>query len=387
MNLSQSFSIDVDAPWVESHNSEAREVLRAHEADKPIRVPLLCGEWPGQHGFYADEFGLDYTKYYTDADEMLRVQLEAARRRRELPIYDIVLGAAPESWPVSVDLWPIVPAGWFGCELMYRRDAPIAHRSLELTKKECIQLDMPDPRTGGILEVCDRFWRHMKDRYEGKLTFLGRPVGPFRHGLVMNGVFSLALDLRGVKIMSDMHEDPDFAKQFLLKVGTWCDTLERTWAGLAEEEVGPFMTMDHGIEMLSAEMYEEFIVPVVKEMNRRRGTRASSALHYCGAGTHLFPVLKRHFGLTQLHGLTFPIIDIARVRSQVGEDIQITVFIEDSIIHRGPPERVRQVVKDLMASGAKGKGRFELAVGDMLKGVPLEHRLALYEAVKEFGKY
>ena len=52
--LSESFTIDPDAPWVRRHNNEATEVLAAYHADAPIRVPLLCGEWYGQYGFYAD---------------------------------------------------------------------------------------------------------------------------------------------------------------------------------------------------------------------------------------------------------------------------------------------------------------------------------------------
>jgi hypothetical protein len=34
-----------------------------------------------------------------------------------------------------------------------------------------------------------------------------------------------------------------------------------------------------------------------------------------------------------------------------------------------------------------GEGRLALTVGDMLAGTPLEDRLALYESVKEFGRY
>jgi hypothetical protein len=49
-------------------------------------------------------------------------------------------------------------------------------------------------------------------------------------------------------------------------------------------------------------------------------------------------------------------------------------------------ERIRQTVKDLLLE-AKGQGRFSLQVGDMLRGTPMEHRLTLYEAVKEFGVY
>lgn len=62
-------------------------------------------------------------------------------------------------------------------------------------------------------------------------------------------------------------------------------------------------------------------------------------------------------------------------------------LIEDSIVQQGPTEHIRQTVCDLMVSGAKGRGRFALMVGDMLKGTPLEHRVALYESVKEIGSY
>jgi hypothetical protein len=44
-------------------------------------------------------------------------------------------------------------------------------------------------------------------------------------------------------------------------------------------------------------------------------------------------------------------------------------------------------VRDLMKSGAKGKGRLSINAGDLLAGIPMANRLALYEAVKEFGQY
>jgi|GEM_PF-2095865 len=51
MQLSASFNIDRHEEWVTRHNREAREVLEAYHADRPIRVPLLTGEWFGQHGW------------------------------------------------------------------------------------------------------------------------------------------------------------------------------------------------------------------------------------------------------------------------------------------------------------------------------------------------
>jgi len=387
MNLSDSFAIDVHAPWVKKHNAEARQVLEAYHADHPIRVPLLCDESWLQHGPYADEVDLDYRIYYTDPDEMLRVQLEAAKWRREQPIYDFILGKAPDRWTVTVDLWPAPVSGWVGCELLYRKDTVIAHRPLNLSKAECRELAMPDPYSGGILTTYRAFWDYLKERYEGKLEFLGRSVGPIAHGVDTYGFFALALHVRGSEIMSDMYDDPPFARGFLRKMAEWCDVLERTWRPLEGRELGPVSITDHGIDMLSPGLYEEFIVPIIFEMSARRGIPPSTSLHHCGRGAHLFPVMKQHFDLTSMHALTFPLLDIARVRAEIGQEVWIMAVIEDSIVRFGPPEHIRQTVKNLMESGAKGQGRFALIVGDMLRGTPIEHRTALYESVKEFGKY
>jgi hypothetical protein len=387
VRLAESFHIDACEPWVVAHNQEVREVTEAFHRDRPIRVPLFAGDAVGQHGPYADDVGLDHRRYYTDPDEMIRVQLEAARLRRELPIYDLALAEAPAKWPASVDLWPVVAPGWVGCRILYRERSVIAHRSMHLTREEADALAMPDPLTGGLVATSRRFWQYLRETYGGKLTFLGRPVGPIGHGVGTNGPFSLALDIRGAAIMQDMYEHPEFARRFLRKVYTWCDALERAWAAETGSEVGGFGYADHGIDMLSPQTYEAFLVPLIVEMNERRGSQPGNWLHHCGRGAHLFPVIKKHFGLTTIHALTYPLVNIAKVRREVGEEVWIYGVIEDGIIHQGPSARIREIVKELMASGAKGTGRFALWVGDLLRGVPLGHRRALYEAVREYGRY
>ena len=387
MRLSERFSIDPNASWVADHNAEAAEVVAAYEADRPIRVPLLCDDGCHLHGLYADEVDLDYRDYYTDPDVMLTVQLEAARRRRELPIYDMQLGKAPDRWPVAVDLHPVITPGWVGCPLLYRKDAVIAHRSLALSKEECRALPMPDPLTGGILATHNALLAVLKARCDDGLRFLGRPVGPAQSGIWCYGFFALALDIRGADLMADMYEDPDFARELLLKIATWSGEMGRDPATRPGQDRSPYGYSDHGIDMLSPELYEEFIVPIIDEMNRRRGTKAYTSLHHCGRGTHLFGIMKRHFGLTHIDALTYPLVDIAEVRREVGYDVWISGCIGMEIVKLGPPERIRQTVKELMASGAKGDGRLSLWVGDLLRGTPLAHRVALYESVREFGRY
>lgn len=386
MELSASFAIDKDEPWVARHNKEAAEVVGAYYSDKPIRVPLFLGEWGGQHGFYMDENDLDYRDYYSDPDEMLRVQLEAAKRKRELPWYDFELGAAPESWPAFVDFWPVPGPGAFGCELLYRPNAVIAHHSLELDIDSCRELRMPDVFSGGILAKMRRYYDYLKDSYEGRLEFLGSPVGKIWHGVGVNGFFSLALDLRGQEIMADMYEDPEFVADFLEKIACWVDKLELSWDEMCGRETKqPVTPSDHGMDMLSAEMYEKFLVPIVNRHNAIRGTSAGTVLHHCGRGVHLFETVRRCFNTTTFEALTYPTVDIERIRGMLGDEAWLVCAVENGLLCYGTEQQIIDAVKGIMK--AKGRGRLSVCIGDMVRGIPEHNYEVLYEAVKAYGRY
>ena len=386
MNLSTAFSIDPEAPEIKRHNAQASAALEAFNADRPTRVLFKCSEWVGQHGFYADEIGLDYREYYTNPDLMLQVQLEAARRRRELPVHDLILGAPPtESWFTGVDLWPAVAPGAFDCELMYRKETVIANRSRHLSREECDALVMPGIEDGGIIGTIRQFHAYLVEKYENKLCYLGRMVDHIQNGMGTSGFFSLALDLRGEEIMADMYEDEAFVHRFLRKLADWSDALTRRWAA-PEHKDDPFPLTDHGIDMLSPAMYEKFILPILLEKNRGR-LQVPQFFHHCGRGQHLFPIIHRHFKLHTLHALTFPLLDIERIREEVGDEVHIIALISDGIVNLGTPDDVRYAVKTMLTKKLKGRGRLTLVTGDMLPGTKMENLHVLYEAVKEFGGY
>jgi hypothetical protein len=391
-DLSPSMQIDPREPWVERHNREVRDVWAAFEADHPIRVPVI---FSGARTVYLAENAIDYRTYYEDPDEMLRLQLEWKRRERELPLGDTILGEAPETWTVSVDFHPVASAASFGCPVVFRPDAVPAHQCAHLSREQCRDMSMPDLLESGLLPRHRAYSAHFDRRCAGGLTFLGRPVRRTAPTLPSTGggTFSTALDVRGPEIMTDMYDDPDFVRGFLERIAEWQIDLHRVWHGLDGIDYwmdkpgeGEISITDHGIDMLSAELYDEFIASLILKLAGKYGKPAGTTLHHCGRGFHLFPLVQRRFGLTTIHALTWPIIDIARVRRELGHHIRIVAVITDAIL-RTTPEAVRRAVKEFLTPDVKGQGRLSIWVAGEVTEIPVDNYRALYETVREHGRY
>jgi hypothetical protein len=393
MNLSAGFELDARTPWVARHNQDVREVWDTFRSDKPIRVPV---QFAGARTLYHERHGLDWRGYYEDPDEMLRLQLETAKYQRDLPLGDHPLGEAPERWEVRVDFHPVATAASFGCPVLFRPDAVPAHHSLHLSLEECRELPLPDLRTSALLPKHATFIDQFDRRCTTEaLRFLGRPVVRVKPTIPSTGggVFSTALDLRGHEIMSDMYEAPDFVHEFLGRIAEWRIALERLWTlrdgldyPLDHPGKGEIEITDHGIEMLSVETYETFVGALIDKLARKYGQAPSTFFHHCGRGGHLFPVFKRRCQFTRLHGLTWPVHDVGRVRREVGHDIWITAVIAETIMQRGPTA-VYAAVRDFLTPEVKGSGRICLWAPGEAAGIPVASYEALYAAVKEFGRY
>ncbi|MDD5676730.1 MAG: uroporphyrinogen decarboxylase family protein [Kiritimatiellae bacterium] len=395
MKLSPSFQIDPREPWVEEHNREVREVWDAYKADRPTCVPVI---FTGARTLYLEENRIDYRTYYENPDEMLRLQLEWQRRAKELPFGDTLLAGTPATWSVYVDFHPVASASCFGCPVVFRPDAVPAHECAHLSREQCRDMPMPDLFTSGLLprqrEFMDRFDRICN----AGLTFLGKPVKRFKPSLpsIGGGTFSTALDIRGPEIMADMYEDPDFVHTFLERIEEWHIALHRAWSAMEGVPhaldtpdggtFGLYGLFDHGIDMLSPQIYDEFLVALILKLSRKYGKRPSTSLHHCGRGTHLFPLMQKRFGLTAIDALTWPINDVGKVRREIGYEVWIKAVISDSIL-RTTPDAIRQAAKDFFTPEVKGKGRLSLWVAGEVTGIPAENYRTLYAAVREYGRY
>jgi hypothetical protein len=392
MQYSTSFKVDPKANWVVRHNREVRETWESFRADKPLRVPV---EYTGIRTLYMEQNRLDWRRYYEDPDEMIRIQLEAARYHRELPLGDHVLAETPEEWEISVDFHPVGGASCFGCPILFRPDAVPANECLHLSREACRALSMPDFFSGGLLPRHSGFNRHFDRRCAEGLRFLGKPVRRLKPTVpsAVSGVFSLALDIRGPEIMSDMYEDPEFVHEFLERIAKWRIDLRRAWTlreglefSLDQPGKSEIDITDHGIHMLSAEIYDKFLGSLVEKLCRTYGQPPSALLHHCGGGRHLFATMRKRYKFTTLHALTWPLNDVGRIRRELGYDLWVAAVIADSILQQGP-EATREAVRDFLTPEVKGAGRLSLWMPGEVSGIPTASYQALYEAVKEFGKY
>lgn len=392
MNLSTSFQISPHEPWVEKHNREVREVWESFKADRPTRVPV---SFSGARTMYMEKNQIDYRNYYGDPDEMIRLQLEVQLYARSLPLGDTILGELPEDWSVNVDFHPVESASCFGCPVMFRPDAVPAHECAHLSLEQCRDMPMPDLLTSGLLPRQREFMNRFDQMCGNALSFLGKPVKRTKPSLPSTGggTFSTALDIRGPDIMTDMYENPEFVHSFLERIAEWHIALHRAWCGIDgipygmdKPDGGDYSIFDHGIDMLSSEMYDEFVASLIIKICKKYGKRPSSILHHCGRGTHLFSLIKKKFDLTRIHALTWPLNDVAKVRREIGHDVWIDAVISDSIL-RTTPAAIRQAVKDFLSPEVKGKGRLSIWVPGEVFGIPHDNYLALYDSVKEHGRY
>lgn len=392
MILSSAFQIDPCEPWVEQHNGEVREVWAAFKADRPTRVPV---RFSGARTLYLEKNQIDYRTYYENPEEMLRLQLEWQRYERELPLGDTILAEAPEDWKVRVDFHPFESASSFGCPVLFRPDAVPAHECAHLSLDQCRTMPLPDLFVSGLLPR-HREFRNCLDSLCGKgLNFLGKPVKRSKPSLPSTGggTFSTALDIRGPEIMSDMYDAPESVHVLLEQIAEWQIALHRAWCAvdgmpyaMDKPDGGAFSITDHGIDMLSPQKYDEFLASLIFKLCRKYGKRPGTCLHHCGRGTHLFPLIQKLFGLTEIHALTWPINDVGRVRRDVGDEVWITAVISDSILCT-TPEAIREAVRDFFTPEVKGHGRLSLWVPGEVTGIPMENYRALYLAVREYGRY
>jgi len=378
----------------ERHNEEVRQVWEAYNAGKPTRVPVILGVNPRILLLNPDlnTEGISFRQYSEDPDIMARVQMQSQHYIRHHLPQDAEMGPPKDGWHIGIDLQNYYEAAWFGAPVEYR-DGQVPDTSPMLTddrKRALFDVGMPDPLSGGVMARAWRLYEQMKanmERYShAGLPVLGVGTPP---GQGTDGPMTVACSLRGAtQLCIDFYEDPDYARELLGYITEATIHRIRELRKKLGHEPKPacWGFADDSIELLSVDMYVEFVLPCHKMLLGELAGEGPHSVHLCGNVDRLMPTLKRELNLN-VWDAGFP-VDYAAVREALGPEFQIHTGPKVSTLLHGSAKDVEAESKRILESGIMAGGRFLLREANNLSPcTPVENVAAMYEAARKYGLY
>lgn len=376
------------------HNDDIRGVWEAYHAGKPTRAPVILGVNPRIFLLNPalNTQGITFEQYSEDADTMAHAQLQSQRYIRHHLIQDARMGPPSDGWHIGVDLQNYYEAAWFGAPVQYR-DGQVPDTSPILTndrKRLLFDQGVPDPSTGGVMRRAWSLYEQMIANMQS-YSLDGLPVlsvGP-PAGAGTDGPMTVACSLRGAtELCMDFYEDPDYARELLrfITEATIHRIREFRKALGHDPKPGIWGLADDSIELLSVDMYVEFILPCHRMLLAELAGDGPHSIHLCGNVDRLMPTLKRELNLN-VWDAGFP-VDYGAVREALGPDFQIQTGPKVSTLLNGTPEQVDAECKAILESGIMAGGKLILREANNLSPcTPVENLAAMYKAAGKYGMY
>ena len=234
-------------------NSKER-ILKTLEL-KPIdRIGWV--PWVGAHA--ANLLGVNAKRLFTEADTLVAGVLKG---------YELY---QPDGLPTLFDVQ--LEAEALGCEIAWSDENPPAVVGHVLEKVDLNELSIPSPDQGRFPMALDAARKIVKE--------LGDHIAIFA---LITGPFTLTLHLAGVKIFTDMYDNPDQVKKILSFASQVC---EETAHYYAETGVDVITVVDSLSSQISAEHFSEYVTPYhqpILETIHRLGKK--SGFFACGDAT------------------------------------------------------------------------------------------------------
>ncbi|MDI6784996.1 MAG: uroporphyrinogen decarboxylase family protein, partial [bacterium] len=340
---------------------------------------------------------ITFQDYTNSPDVMFETQLQFQYWSRHNLIQDAELGLPSDSWKIFADFQNFYEATWFGAEVHYYDDqVPDTLPFLnEDNKRFLFDRGLPNPFTGGLMKKVTEYWEYFNEKVGA-----GSPRPYLFHGIKVenlppsgslgtDGILTVATNLRGAGLYLDFYDDPEYVKQLLDFVTTAVIERIRAWRNrLGQPERTPgFGFADDSIQLISTELYEEFVLPchkrLIDELSEGKGP---NSCHLCGDVMRHLPIMKEKLNVT-IFDTGFP-LDFGWVRKTLGPEVEISGGPRIDLLLKETPEAVEQETKRILQSGIMDGGRFILREGNNLAPyTPLENIAAMYSACKKYGRY
>ena len=340
-------------------------VLAAFEHRQGERVPCWCGSSVEFWEKAKRQLGLD--------DEGLRVRFGDDFRRvfAEYVGPEVTLSQGATSRTV------------FGIE---RRGMgygqPTSHPLERATLKEVHDYRWPEPEWMDVSKI-----KGEAEVYGGRYAILGGDWSPFWHD---------AIDLLGMEnLYIKMYTEPELVDALMQHmVDYYAAVSERIFDTAAGVIDVFFIGNDFGGQngpLLGPELFKRFVLPHLKrliDLGHCYGLKVQ--LHCCGGFAPLLPSMIEA-GLDGVHSVQPSCVgmDLRRLKAEFGDKILFNGAIDSHhVLIDGSVRFVREKVREVLEIMKPGGGYVAGASHDtILEETPVENVLAMFDAVRKFGRY
>ena len=373
-------------------NKEKQRVWDAYRNRKPIRVPATLAV--NARVILLDEqfnpSGISFKRYYDDPAAAVDIQLKFMEYRGQyLARFCDYPSGRPEELVFYVDNQSFADSAYFGCPIHFR-DGQIPDTTPILEgghKNDLFDFALDRPRDNPFIQTCFR-------RHEGlcraaanvRLEGVKISVAPLMMGY--DGPLTVATQLRGQEILTDLIEDPQYVVKLLHFIQKALEIRNRALGEKAGTPAFPPPVGglgDDSIQMIGLEMFKELILPLHRQWLALWGA-GPHGMHLCGDATRHMPTLHDELNVCSFE-TGFP-VDHGALRKALGPDVEIIGGPEVGMLTSGTAQQAYERTRDILLSGVKEGGRFLLREGNNLPPKVSEANLAaMYQACLDHGQY
>ncbi len=277
-------------------NDEKKQVWAAYRARKPIRVPVTFGVNPRVVLFDPDwnPGGITFEEYFTDARALVEVQLKFLEYQvAYLNRYSDSPTGWPESFDLYVDVQNIYDSAYFGAPVEMR-DGQVADAAPVLAgadRDRIFSVDVDHPMDNPFVRRC--LERHAElTEVVARTSFHGVRLGvrPVTWGF--DGPLTIATNLRGGELYTDLYERPDYADRLMDFITRGVIIRNRAMSehfGLKAFKGASGGIADDSVQLISTPMYRERVMPLHRLYLSQWSVEGPHSIHLCGDATRHFP--------------------------------------------------------------------------------------------------
>jgi len=374
-------------------NEEKTHVWEAYRDRRPVRVPVTFGVNPRVVLLDAEwnPRGITFAEYWSDARVAVEVQLEFLRYGVEyLHQYCDWPVGWPESHEFYVDVQNVYDSAYFGCPVEFRDGQVPDVRPILVgaDKDRVFDLDIDRPMDNPFVQESLRRYEDLKREAE-RTSFRDVVLGVRPPLWGFDGPVTVATNLRGVELYSDLYEDPDYATRLFDFITRGVIIRNRAVAGHFGRRAfdGPRgVIADDSVQLISTSMYGGMIMPHHRLYLSQWSEQGPHHIHLCGDATRHFRTIRDGLNVDSFD-TGFP-VDHGALRAELGPDVEISGGPDVALLRNGTPDAVYERTRAILTSGIMEGGRFVLREGNNLPPCCSEANLAaMYRACLEHGRY